>query len=121
MNNGYDRQVYRMCINNYCPIGVENPTDAEVILEMHKKIEELTLKIREAEKADELGDKPTTLTIGGKEYPVRIIKYTVDGGGTRKRYEVELLSECTDDIREIAKEIQKKIERAILYGSITSE
>ena len=38
MNNGYDRQVYRKCINNYCPIGVENPTDAEVILEMHKKI-----------------------------------------------------------------------------------
>ncbi len=61
------------------------------------------------------------LTIDGKEYPVRIIKYTVDCGGTRKRYEVELLSECTVDITEIAKEIQKKIERAILYGSITSE
>ena len=58
MNNGYDRKVYRYCINNYCPTGVENPTDAEVILEMHKKIEELTLKIREAEKGDEWDDRP---------------------------------------------------------------
>lgn len=119
MNNWYDRKVYRMCINNYCPTGVENPTDAEVILEMHKKIEELTLKIREAEKADDV--KRTKLTIDGKEYLVRIIKYTVDGGGTRKRYEVELLSECTDDLTEIAKEIQKKIERAILYGVCPNE
>lgn len=61
------------------------------------------------------------LTIDGKEYPVRIIKYTVDCGGTRKRYEVELLSECTDDLTEIAKEIQKKIERAILYGVCPNE
>ncbi len=58
MNNCYDRKVYRYCINNYCPTGVENPTDAEVILEMHKKIEELTLKIREAEKGDEWDDRP---------------------------------------------------------------
>lgn len=58
MNNGYDRKVYRYCINNYCPTGVENPTDAEVILEMHKKIEELTVKVREAEKVSEWDDRP---------------------------------------------------------------
>lgn len=58
MNNWYDRKVYSMCINNYCPTGVENPTDAEVILEMYKKIEELTVKIREAEKVSEWDDRP---------------------------------------------------------------
>ena len=61
------------------------------------------------------------LTIDGKEYPVRIIKYTVDGGGTRKRYEVELLSEYTDDLTEIAKEISRKVERMILYGVCPNE
>jgi len=70
MNNGYDRQVYRMCINNYCPTGVENPTDAEVILEMHKKIEELTVKIREAEKVDEWDDRPTVTIIKNKKVMV---------------------------------------------------
>ena len=68
MNNGYDRQVYRMCINNYCPIGVENPTDAEVILEMHKKIEELTLKIREAD--DEWNDRPKAIVHANKKVMV---------------------------------------------------
>lgn len=67
MNNGYDREVYRMCINNYCPTGVENPTDAEVILEMHKKIEELTLKIREAEKSDEWDDRPNVTVHANKK------------------------------------------------------
>ena len=70
MNNGYDRKVYRYCINNYCPTGVENPTDAEVILEMHKKIEELTLKIREAEKVDEWDDRPTVTIIKNKKVMV---------------------------------------------------
>lgn len=70
MNNGYDRQVYRKCINNYCPIGVENPTDAEVILEMHKKIEELTLKIRETEKADEWDDRPDVTVHANKKVMV---------------------------------------------------
>lgn len=70
MNNGYDRQVYRMCINNYCPIGVENPTDAEVILEMHKKIEELTVKVREAEKVSEWDDRPNAIIHANKKVMV---------------------------------------------------
>ena len=70
MNNGYDRQVYRMCINNYCPTGIENPTDAEVIIEMHKKIEELTAKIRETEKVDEWDDRPTVTIIKNKKVMV---------------------------------------------------
>lgn len=70
MNNGYDRKVYRYCINNYCPTGVENPTDAEVILEMHKKIEELTLKVREAEKVSEWDDRPNAIVHANKKVMV---------------------------------------------------
>ena len=70
MNNGYDRQVYRKCINNYCPTGVENPTDAEVILEMHKKIEELTVKIREAEKVSLWDARPSAIVHANKKVMV---------------------------------------------------
>lgn len=70
MNNWYDRKVYSMCINNYCPTGVENPTDAEVILEMYKKIEELTVKIREAEKVSEWNDRPKAIVHANKKVMV---------------------------------------------------
>lgn len=86
MNNGYDRQVYRMCINNYCPTGVENPTDAEVILEMHKKIEELTAKIREAEKVDEWDDRPTVTIIKNKKVIVMSEDKLVFGRAIRESH-----------------------------------
>lgn len=86
MNNGYDRQVYRMCINNYCPTGVENPTDAEVILEMHKKIEELTLKIREAEKADEWDDRPNVTIYANKKVIVMSEDKTIFGRAIRESH-----------------------------------
>lgn len=86
MNNGYDRQVYRMCINNYCPTGVENPTDAEVILEMYKKIEELTLKIREAEKADEWDDRPDVTVHLNKKVMVMSEDKTVFGRAIKEEH-----------------------------------
>ena len=63
----------------------------------------------------------TKLTIDGKEIPVRIVKYKVDGSGTLKRYEVEPLSEWTDDSIEHAREISRKIEQMILYGVCPNE
>ena len=86
MNNGYDRQVYRYCINNYCPIGVENPTDAEVILEMHKKIEELTLKIREAEKVSEWDDRPDATVHLNKNVIVMSEDKTIFGRAIRESH-----------------------------------
>lgn len=68
-----------MCINNYCPIGVENPTDAEVILEMHKKIEELTVKIRDAEKVSEFDDRPNATIYLNKKVMVMSEEKTVFG------------------------------------------
>lgn len=46
----HDRNVYSYCKGNYCPTGISRPTDAETILEMQKRIEELTHKLREAKK-----------------------------------------------------------------------
>ena len=90
MNNGYDRQVYRMCTNNYCPTGVENPTDAEVILEMHKKIEELTLKIREAEreaeKVSEWDDRPDVTVHLNKKVIVMSEDKTVFGRAIKEEH-----------------------------------
>lgn len=86
MNNGYDRQVYRMCINNYCPIGVENPTDAEVILEMHKKIEELTVKVREAEKVSEWDDRPDVTIHANKKVMVMSEGKTIFGRAIRESH-----------------------------------
>ena len=86
MNNGYDRQVYRMCINNYCPTGVENPTDAEVILEMHKKIEELTVKIREAEKVSECDDRPDVTVHLNKKVMVMSEDKTIFGRAFRESH-----------------------------------
>ena len=86
MNNGYDRQVYRYCINNYCPTGVENPTDAEVILEMHKKIEELTLKIREAEKVSEWDDRPDATVHLNKKVIVMSEDKTIFGRAIRESH-----------------------------------
>ena len=86
MNNGYDRQVYRMCISNYCPIGVEKPTDAEVILEMQKKIEELTVKIREAEKADEWDNRPNVTIYANKKVTVISEDKTIFGRAIRESH-----------------------------------
>lgn len=86
MNNGYDRQVYRYCINNYCPIGVENPTDAEIILEMHKKIEELTSKIREAEKVSEWDDRPDVTVHLNKKVIVMSEDKTIFGRAIRESH-----------------------------------
>lgn len=86
MNNGYDRQVYRYCINNYCPIGVENPTDAEVILEMHKKIEELTVKVREAEKVSEWDDRPDVTIHANKKVMVMSEGKTIFGRAIRESH-----------------------------------
>ena len=86
MNNGYDRQVYRYCINNYCPIGVENPTDAEIILEMHKKIEELTVKVREAEKVSEWDDRPDVTIHLNKKAIVMSEDKTIFGRAVRESH-----------------------------------
>lgn len=86
MKNWYDRKVYSMCINNYCPTGVENPTDAEVILEMYKKIEELTVKIREAEKVSEWDDRPDVTIHLNKKVIVMSEDKTVFGRAIRESH-----------------------------------
>lgn len=86
MNNWYDRKVYSMCINNYCPTGVENPTDAEVILEMYKKIEELTVKIREAEKVSEWDDRPDVTVHLNKKVIVMSEDKTIFGRAIRESH-----------------------------------
>lgn len=83
MNNGYDRKVYGYCINNYCPTGVENPTDAEIILEMHKKIEELTVKAKEAEEWD---DHPTATIHLNKKVIVMSEDKTVFGRAIKEEH-----------------------------------
>ena len=52
----YNRNLYSYCKANFAPIGVSRPTDAETILELYKKIEQLQNELKEAKKLS-VGDK----------------------------------------------------------------